>query len=544
MKSKSQLSSLILWGAGVTSLAITPFSFDPVNASKFATLCIFGFAIISVLLSDSEFRSNIENRNILIVSLLFVFVGLLAVTVTRNNLTQQIFGTAGRQTGYLTYVALVCFMLGSVKAASKLHVENLLKILLLVGSISLFYGLIQTLNLDPLDWTNPLSPVIGFLGNSNFQSSFMALTAVSAIATLLKSKTAIFLRISFSVYVLLAIFLIYKSNSQQGFLVFAAGLSVIFLFWVKVRSRTFLAPTAYLSFVFISTIFVVLDILQKAPWSSILYKESVSNRGDMWRAGWQMTLDHPMFGIGFDNYGDWYRRSRDLESLSRGVDTISNTSHNVFLDISTSGGFPLLIAYLFIIGITLRASIRILRRSTEFNAPIVGIIGAWVAYLVQSLISINQIGLAIWGWILSGTIIGFEIHTRINNESSIKKTKEKLGAMVIGVFLGMIIGFPPLISDLVYRNAIDSREIAAVENAAFQWPQNGDRMIQVAATFRENELNEQALKIARAATKFAPNRYEAWQVLASIPNLPQSEYLQAIAKMRELDPLNPSLNKS
>jgi len=543
MKSKSQLSSLILWGAGITSLAITPFSFDPVNASKFAALCIFGFGIISVLVSDSEFRSNVENRSILLLSLLFVFIGLLVVIVTRSNLTQQIFGTAGRQTGYLTYVALVCFMVGSVKAATKSHVEILLKVLLFTGSISLFYGLIQALNLDPLNWTNPLSPVIGFLGNSNFQSSFMALTAVSAIAALLKPGVSIFLRMSFFVYVLIAILLIYRSNSQQGFLVFAAGLSVIFLFWVKVRSRTFVAPTVYLFFVLISSIFAVLDILQKAPWSSILYKESVSNRGDMWRAGWRMTLDHPIFGIGFDNYGDWYRRSRDLKSLSRGVDTISNTAHNVFLDISTSGGFPLLIAYLLILGVTLRASIRILRRSTEFNAPIVGIIGAWVAYLVQSLISINQIGLAIWGWILSGTIIGFEIHSRNKNDSSTKKSKEKLGAMVIGVFLGMIISFPPLISDLVYRNAIDSREITAVENAAYQWPQNGDRMIQVAATFRENELNEQALKIARAATKFAPNRYEAWQVLATIPNLPELEYVQAIAKMRELDPLNPNLNK-
>jgi len=314
------------------------------------------------------------------------------------------------------------------------------------------------------------------------------------------------------------------------------------LFWVRGKSKSFVAPALYLGFAFVALVMTILDILQKAPWSSILYKESVSNRGDMWRAGWRMTVDHPIVGVGFDNYGDWYRRYRDSEAITaRGVDTISNAAHNVFLDISTSGGFPLLIAYVGILVLTLRAAIRILKRSNTFDAPIAGVIGAWVAYLAQSLISINQIGLAVWGWVFSGAIIGYEIHTRAKDVASEQKASEKLGTMLIGGFLGMIIGIPPLVSDLVYRNAIDSREIVKVKSAAYQWPQNGNRMIQIAATFRDNDLFDEAIKVARDATEFAPQRYEAWQVLGSLPNLPESERIAVLAKMRELDPFNPNL---
>jgi hypothetical protein len=169
------------------------------------------------------------------------------------------------------------------------------------------------------------------------------------------------------------------------------------------------------------------------------------------------------------------------------------------------------------------------------------VIGAWVAYLAQSLISINQIGLAVLGWVFSGAIIGYEIHTRAKDVVQEQKASEKLGTMLIGGFLGMIIGIPPLVSDLVYRNAIDSREIVKVERAAYQWPQNGDRMIQIAATFRDNDLFDQAIKVARDATEIAPQRYEAWQVLGSLPNLSESERAVVLAKMRELDPFNPNL---
>jgi O-antigen ligase len=542
MSEQKQTSSLILWGASLVSLFITPFSFDPLNVSKFALLSVIGFSILGVLVTTQGIFRDVQYRLVLLIAALFIVISLVSLLVNRTNLLQQIFGASGRHTGFMTYLALTVFMLGAAVVASKAFMEKAASVLFTTGLISLSYGLIQAFNLDPLNWTNSYSPVIGFLGNPNFQSSFMAITATSVFSMILKPSMKLLLRAAYLSYIFVALFLIYKSNSQQGYLVFAVGFFVVALFWIKSKFQSKSLLSIYL---FLSSgvgIAIVLDILQKAPWASILYKESVSNRGDLWRAGWRMTTDHPVFGVGFDNYGDWYRRYRDIDAISaRGVDTMSNTAHNVFLDISTSGGIPLLLAYLAILGLTIRAALKLLLRTKGFDAPLAGITGAWFAYMAQSLISINQIGLAVWGWVFSGAIIGYEIYTRTEKHNPNRIPPNNLGTILIGGFCGLIVGLPPLVSDLVYRNAIDSREIVRVENAAYQWPQSGDRMIQIAATFRENELFDQAIKVARDATKFAPERYEAWLVLSSLPNLPESERIQAITKMKELDPFNPNL---
>ncbi len=533
---------MVLWGAAVISLLITPFSFDPLNVSKFALLSIIGFSIFGAISNTKGLFRGAEYRLVTTLAGAFVAVGLVSLIGTRTNVFQQIFGAAGRHTGFLTYLSLIALMLGATFVSSNAFMARIMSFLFITGLISLSYGLIQAFDLDPLGWTNSYSPVIGFLGNPNFQSSFMAITATAAFSLIFKSSLQSWLRITYVIYILLALFSIYKSNSQQGYLVFGVGILVVLLFWIKAKFQSKSLLIVYL-FISISIgVAVVLDILQKAPWISILYKESVSNRGDLWRSGWRMTLDHPLFGVGFDNYGDWYRRYRDLDAISaRGVDTISNAAHNVFLDISTAGGFPLLIVYLAILGLTVRAAFKLFLRTKSFDAPLAGIVGAWFAYVAQSLISINQIGLAVWGWVFSGAIIGYEIYTRTEKQVTKRITVDSLGSILIGGFCGLIVGLPPLVSDLVYRNAIDSREIVRVESAAYQWPQNGDRMIQIAATFRENELFDQSIKVARDATKFAPERYEAWLVLSSLPNLPESERIQAIAKMKELDPFNPNL---
>jgi O-antigen ligase len=534
--------NVILWGTAIVSLAITPFSFDPVNVPKFTFLMVVGFSVIALIIQKKESFKEKTVRPIVLATFAFVLIGMISFFVNKTNSLQQLFGVTGRHTGYFTYVCLAGLMLGTALFCDTKLIAKIPFFALGSGFISIIYGLVQVFDFDPLNWSNPYSPVIGFLGNPNFQSSFMAITSIVAFTLLLEPSVKSLLRVFLGSYNLLALFLIYKSNSQQGFLIFGAGLFVVVLLRIKTLSQSKNYSRIY--FFSGTTIFIVaiLDMLQKVPWTSILYKQSVSFRGDLWRAAWRISKENPFFGIGFDNFGDWYRRSRDQRAIINGTEnTVSNAAHNVFLDISTSGGFPLLAAYATILFLTFRAIFLISRRSTVFNPSIVAIIGAWIAYLAQSVISINQIGLAIWGWVLSGAIIGYEIHTRENIEGFKKKTEFKKGVAIIGAMFGFGVGVLPFVSDLVYRSAIDSRQIERVEQAAYQWPQSGDRMILISSILRENGLTEKALIIARDATEFAPERFEAWQVLTSISTLPESEKSKALIKMKKLDPYNPNL---
>jgi hypothetical protein len=49
------------------------------------------------------------------------------------------------------------------------------------------------------------------------------------------------------------------------------------------------------------------------------------------------------------------------------------------------------------------------------------------------------------------------------------------------------------------------------------------------------------LIIARQAFELNPRSFEAWQQLSISPNATESERVAAFAKMKELDPLNPTL---
>jgi hypothetical protein len=286
----------------------------------------------------------------------------------------------------------------------------------------------------------------------------------------------------------------------------------------------------------------------------LLYKDSVTYRGDYWQAGWKMTVDHPIFGVGIDSYGDWYRRSRSIEAtLRRGPEVTSNAAHNVFLDISSYGGFPLLIIYTALMVLVGISAIKVLKRQTSFNPVFAGLVGGWVAFQSQSIISINQIGLAIWGWVLSGLIIGYEINTRNNAavETVVKKGRVarkplqtsagSVVALFIAFVLGVLAGMPPYVASARYKSALETSNPAVVQQAAYIWPIDSSRMIQVATTLNDNKLEAQGLQVALDATERFPDNYFVWASLNLMKSATAEQKAQAQKEMKRLDPLNPNL---
>jgi hypothetical protein len=97
-----------------------------------------------------------------------------------------------------------------------------------------------------------------------------------------------------------------------------------------------------------------------------------------------------------------------------------------------------LIAYLGMLALALIAIIKVVRRMQGYDAVFIAMTAAWICYQTQSLISINQVGLALWGWVLTGALIAYERATR-GGELEVKavvgkgaKTKTKSST---GVFL-------------------------------------------------------------------------------------------------------------
>jgi tetratricopeptide (TPR) repeat protein len=59
-----------------------------------------------------------------------------------------------------------------------------------------------------------------------------------------------------------------------------------------------------------------------------------------------------------------------------------------------------------------RAFIGLRDNSQDNRLIIAGVFSSWVAFQAQSLISIDNIGISIWGWVLGGTIVGLSVSTQ------------------------------------------------------------------------------------------------------------------------------------
>jgi O-antigen ligase len=551
-KAEAVLGKVLVWALVAVTLLVTPlWSLDPINPIKMLAVSATGFVGLGVLLVNQKALVLGRFKVPLILIGGFMAWQLIVFLVSGGEKLQQLFGTTGRNTGLISYLAFSILFVVAMAASSAAFLNRFLLVSLVVGVASLGYGLVQALGADPFDWVNPYSPVFGFLGNPNFQSSLLGILGSIVFAQLLSGSVKLQLKGAYLVYLLVTVFVIRETDSQQGFLVLLIGSVIALGVYVNQRSKSL--GYSYLGLALIGFVVVLVGTLNKGPLASLLYKDSVTYRGDYWRAGWKMTVDNPIFGVGLDSYGDWYRRSRTIEAtLRRGPDVTSNAAHNVFLDISAYGGFPLVLIYIALMILVIVSAVKVIKRSPGLNAGFVGLVAGWVAFQAQSIISINQIGLALWGWILSGLIIGYEINTRNSEVVPEKKTGKNAArpvqssaGSVLGIFVGLIIGvpigMPPYLASAQYKSALESGNPTLIQEAAYSWPLDASKMIQVSMTLNDNKLEAQGLEVALDATKSFPDNYGVWGALSMMKSATEEQKAQALAQMKRLDPLNPNL---
>jgi O-antigen ligase len=457
----------------------------------------------------------------------------------------------GRNTGLLFYLALILVLLGAVVISATAVFQKSIYLLTGVGLLSAVYGLIQYLGLDPINWANKYSPIIGFLGNPNFQSSLLGLSTIGGLVILFDRSQNNPKRILALFFIFAALFIVVKSNSQQGLLVFALGLACMGFFKVISLKNPIYTYLYAAGSIFISLV-SVFGFLNKGPLSNFLYQASVTYRGDYWRAGWNMALENPLFGVGLDAYGDNYRSYRTLEAtLRRGPDVVTNAAHNVFIDLAANGGFILLAIYCCFVLLALKKIADYIRSGVR-DVYFEGVIAVWVAFLAQSIISINQIGLAVWGWVLTGLIIGWHKDLSEQDKSVSRKTSSKsistnsldpktLLTLMAGLTLGLVLSLPPLISSANEKSAMATTQLERILSAERKWPRDPSRSNQIVRILVSNSLNEDALRIAKLSTIQFANNFESWKVLSQIPTLSDEDRKVALRRMKELDPLNKDL---
>jgi hypothetical protein len=547
--------------AFVAILVITGTVTDPVNVTKLFALGGVAAGAFAVLLAFGIGELWASSRSLVAASVLLLVAGINAVVNSDGPLVQNIYGVYGRNTAFVTYILLIFIIL----AASVLRARSSFTIviwgLLGAGFANVAYCLWAIVFGDFIPWNNPYGNILGTFGNPNFIGAFLGLFAASLVAYTFKKGVRLELRIGSALVFLIAIYEIVDSSAIQGRVVVAAGMGIVGFYLVRSKFESVFAQIGYLLVATVGGTFALLGALQIGPLTKYIYKTSVSLRGEYWQAGWNMGSDHPLTGVGFDAYGDWYRRARDTQALVMpGPNTVTNAAHNVPFDVFAFGGWPLFSVYIAILLLSVIAIIKVTLRTKAYDGVFVTLTTAWVCYQLQSIISINQIGLAVWGWLFGGALIAYEIATRSKTENAGdlptapkgnkgKVIKNKQSESIfsstliagIGAVIGLLIASPPYSADAKWRSAITSQNVQKVEEAlvpGYLNPMNSYKYASAVQLFESSKLPDLALKYAKIGVEFNPNHFDSWKVLYFISKASPEDKALALANMKRLDPNN------
>jgi hypothetical protein len=433
----------ILVGAAFVTLYFNSKLQDPFNSPKMWALLAISSWLLGFIVFDlrSSLRIQVIHR-LFLFSMFFLATGLFAALNT-DVLYVAFLGETQRRNGFISYLALVILMLASAFFIRVDGIKRINFVAFFTGLTLAIYGLMQISGIDFIKWNNPYNAIISTVGNPNFAGAIMAMMAAIAFGPVLNSGFNRMFRSLSLILVLTLLYTIYLSEARQGLISLAIGVGFYVLIWIYQKNKT-------LGLVFagiggITGFLSVLGMLQIGPLTSLLYKGSVSVRGYYWRAGIKMFTENPMTGVGLDRYGAYFKEYREVKyPLTYGFNITSSNAHDLPIQLFATGGLFFGASYLLLIGfIFYRGIIAIKSNAGSNQLLITSVFSAWLAYQAQSIISIDNIGISVWGWLLGGAVVGLSLKPASNSEKlpqkNIKVTSSKLLQPLVSMSLLILV---------------------------------------------------------------------------------------------------------
>jgi hypothetical protein len=216
-----------------------------------------------------------------------------------------------------------------------------------------------------------------------------------------------------------------------------------------------------------------------------------------------------------------------------------------------------LIAFALLFGATFFYCGKALRKLSKFDALFISALGVWVVYLITAFFSIDQLGLAVWGWIIAGALIGISKNILNTVEPTGDKGKKISAAekskmieqnatnalipqlLVFLIFVGAVT--PAFKGDLDWAQARRTGQAQIIAGQIAKWPQDEIRYVNAMYSFLTSGLEGQAAPLTLRGTQLFPRSSVLWNYVYQNPKTPVEQRNIAWAKLRELDPLNPAV---
>jgi hypothetical protein len=542
-------------GALIVVIAI-PVSDDPVNVWKFLiVLCSAGILFALLLLRANQKYLSTKFMRISVAA--FLLTMLIPLIFSGAPILQQLYGVSGRLTGFFSLASFSLFFLIASSGLQIVTYKKILVGLIFAGSYNLLLSIFENFGVEPLKFNNTYKVPLGSLGNPNFMSAFLAIFVIVSLVLVFDTTISKKFRTYILIQIPIALFELTKVGSKQGFYVVVAGLLVIIYVFIRPKLPRVLMYVFQITCLGLAGV-VGAGFLNSGPLASFVYKETVQFRYEYWMAGIRMAKAHIFTGVGLNSYGDWFREFRSMDSIkSPGKDVSTNVSHNVLIDYLATGGLLHFFAYVAINIIVLASVRRFLQKNIKFDPVFTALFAGWVSYQLQSLISVDNLALAVWSWIFGGSIIGYvkviqnspnaDLRTKSANDQSKAKgrivTVDNSGKDIVFGFIGFLITIlivtPVIKASIDWRTALLSRQVENIVKIGKQWPDDETRLVKAVGLLINNQQNQIALDLATSQISKYPRSVPLRYYIIQNPLAPESLKEKMKSENLVLDPMNP-----
>ena len=345
----------------------------------------------------------------------YVVVAIEALTtVTAENQYVALYGEVGRYLGLTTHAVLALIAVAiAVTIDYPRRTSWLAWTIGAAAALAGLYAVQQALGRDPVQWVDfdPRIRPFSTFGNADFYGQFLAVVATACAAVLVFVRRRLWLM---GVVALLAVFnvaLMLLVQTRGSFLGIVAGAVVIAPLWLRRAglSRRVLVRFTLATAVAAAAVVVMLTV---TPLGGRLLDIGrgigLRDRVLLYQSAFQIFLDHPFLGVGFENFAVAYPRYQQAEWFGvAGMNTTNTSAHNWVLHVAATTGAVGLIANLALL---VAFAIHAWRRARDADAAgVIVALAAIAAFYGSGLVLPGAQSIQWIPWVCVGVALASEL---------------------------------------------------------------------------------------------------------------------------------------
>ena len=389
-------------------VGIFPHAFDKNASAQFLVLTIvatlFGLLII-------KRRTHFVFTGKLIWALWFTAFALIASALMSPDFIGSLTGDTGRFTGAIS--ALCLLIVAIFHAGFTLEqFKRLIWLYIGVVVVAQIIGILHDFKVFDLPGE---AGMVSTFGNLDFFAAYLGTTFPLFLYLLINSSRN--RRILIGVIALTSIYCISRAGALQGYVDLGVMTILIGFFFLTrflpqrfkdfVSDLTLNAKTFALTLIVIiwaEAIFLMPFIGKDIP---VLGNDvQVQIRGEFWLAGISQFGSSPLFGVGPDQYGNYYESFRTLDSAQNLQTVLANDAHSAPVQTVATLGFVGIIAFVLLLAFLVRATILAVEKYPTKRREIAAIALFLFVYFTNAAVSPITLPNKYLFWAAAGFLVG------------------------------------------------------------------------------------------------------------------------------------------